>query len=204
MLPNIDPTTNAVNTGASAPAAPQQQVKSPGQSAQDKAAEAAYNALPGIRAPQPETQRTRDDSVQPGAGEARRAGATSQSGRLQAAKPKTGSHPQQQGDQAEINFQLTKEERDAFLNAMSGQENPSDMTEREQTALQRASERVQKLMDDAAARTTDRTDRLDKAIREWYSRLSNGKYSAPPNLLQLIQQAAAGNMNFKNIGESVA
>ncbi len=197
MLPNVDPATNAANVGAATPVS-QTQVKRP---ETDRAARLyAPSPAPGEqRIPADQTQ-TREEVRQKEAVETQKT-ADSSTQTPKTGKPKTGSYPKQAGDQAEINFQLTREERDAFLNAMSGQEDPSEMTEQEQSALQRASERIEKLLEDATTRQTDRTDRLDKAIREWYSRLSNGKYNAPPDLILFIQQAAAGNMNFKNIGE---
>ncbi len=196
MLPNIDPAANAANVTVTQ-TIPQPQAR---RAEADRATRAYANpAVPGEQRAPADQARIRDDARRNEAVETQKAAdsATSKSGRL--ARPKTDSYPKQPGDQAEINFQMTREEREAFLNAMSGQEDPSDMTEQEQTALQRAAERIDKLLENAATRQTDRGDRLDKAVREWYSRLSNGK-APPPDLLVFIRQAAAGNMNFKNIG----
>lgn len=94
-------------------------------------------------------------------------------------------------DQAEIKLQLTREEREVFLNAISGRESPSEMSEEEQELLQKTSERIEKLIEEANARDTQTKERVDKAVKEWYTRLSNGK-QPPGDLLTLIRQAAAG------------
>lgn len=191
MLPNIDPTTNAANVGA----AVQPQVK---KTESDKAIE-AYNsnasAAPRVK--------SADEQVQSG-GAVRRKEAREAQRAVEGApvartgKSKTDTYLRQGQDQAEINFQLTREERAVFLGAMSGQDDPEQMTEQEQGTLQKAAERIEKLLEDATTRKTDRTDRLDKAIKEWYSRLSNGKHKAPADLIRLIQQAAAGDLNFRD------
>lgn len=102
-------------------------------------------------------------------------------------------------DSAEINFQLTLEERDVFLNAMSGQEDPASMTPEEQTTLQKVSERIEKLLEEAEGKSADRVDRLDKAIKEWYNRLSNGKHKAPADLVRLIRLSALGTGDLSKI-----
>ena len=190
MLPNIDPTTNAANVGA----AVQPQVK---RTESDKAIEAYNNASPAPRV------KSADERVQTGGEinrkEARGAQRTAEGAPIaRTGKSKTDSYLRAGQDQAEINFQLTREERAVFLGAMSGQEDPKQMTEQEQGTLQKAAERIEKLLEDATTRRTDRTDRLDKAIKEWYSRLSNGKHKVPADLIRLIQQAAAGDLNFKD------
>lgn len=192
MLPNIDPT----NSAASVAAQTQPQVKRP---ELDKALEAYSNQTPAVQSPAAPAQNRRHetDRVTVESGEAQKAAQVTKA--AADAKHKTGIYQKPAQDQAEINFQLTREERDAFINAISGQENPKDMTEREQTALQRAAERVEKLIEEATTRSTDRGERLDKAIKEWYSRLTNGKHKAPADLVRLIQQAAAGNLNFNSI-----
>lgn len=191
MLPNIDPTNNSANVGA---VAGQSQVKRP---EVDKALE-AYGSSPSQAKPA-EQVRSRDSVQQREAREAQKTAEGSPASRT--AKSKTDTYLKQGQDQAEINFQLTREERAVFLNAMSGREDPSEMTEEEQGTLQRASERIEKFIEEASTRRTDRSDRLEKAIKEWYTRLSNGKHKAPSDLVRLIQQAAAGNVDFKNIGE---
>ncbi len=95
------------------------------------------------------------------------------------------------GDQAEINFQMSREEREVFLSAMSGRESVSEMSEEEQRLMERASERLEKLIEAADARDAASRERMDKAVKEWYLRLSNGK-QPPADLLTLIRQASQG------------
>ncbi len=102
-------------------------------------------------------------------------------------------------DQAEINFQLTREERDVFLNAISGDESVEEMTKQEQETLQKTAERIEKLIEDADTRTAEGRERLDKAIKEWYTRLANGKHKPPTDLIRLIQAAAAGRTDLTYI-----
>jgi hypothetical protein len=101
--------------------------------------------------------------------------------------------PSQRGDQAEINFQMSREEREVFLSAMSGREEVSEMSEAEQEMMERATERLDKLIEAASARDTASRERVDKAVKEWYLRLSNGK-QPPADLLTLIRQSAAGKL----------
>ncbi|MCD7896757.1 MAG: hypothetical protein LUG50_08805 [Planctomycetaceae bacterium] len=102
-------------------------------------------------------------------------------------------------DQAEINFQLTREERDVFLNAISGDESVEEMTKQEQETLQKAAERIEKLIEEADTRTAEGRERLDRAVKEWYSRLANGKHKPPTDLLRLIQAAAAGKTDLSYV-----
>lgn len=97
-------------------------------------------------------------------------------------------------DQAEINFQMTREERDVFLGAMSGRERVSDMTENEQRLMEKAAERLERLIETAEAKDAAGRERVDKAVKEWYLRLSNGK-QPPSDLLTLIRDAAAGKLD---------
>lgn len=98
-------------------------------------------------------------------------------------------------DQAEINFQLTMEERDAFLSAFTSKQDPSSMTPEEREALQKASERISKYIDETVARNGDNRERVEKALREWYSHLTKGETDGPLDLLNLLRQAAMGNLD---------
>ena len=98
------------------------------------------------------------------------------------------------GDQAEINFQLTREEREAFLSAMTGRERVSEMSEGEQRLVEKVSERLEKLIETADAKDAASRERVDKAVKEWYLRLSNGKQPSS-DLLTLIRDAAAGKLD---------
>ncbi len=96
-------------------------------------------------------------------------------------------------DQAGINFQMTREEREVFLSAISGRERVSEMSENEQKLMEKAAERLEKLIEAADTRDTANREKLDKAVKEWYTRLANGK-QPPPDLIMLISQAAAGKL----------
>lgn len=97
-------------------------------------------------------------------------------------------------DTAELGFLLTREEREVFVNAISGRESPEEMSDEEQELLQKTSERIDKLIEDAMSRTTENRERIDSAVKEWYSRLSNGKLEAGEDLLFLIRKAARGEL----------
>lgn len=99
-------------------------------------------------------------------------------------------------DQADISFQLTREEREVFLSYASGEEEPSQMTQQEQTTLQRVAERLDKLIEESDARSAKGRSRIDAAMKEWYSRLASGK-QAPERLIDLIKLASQGQMDDK-------
>ncbi len=98
------------------------------------------------------------------------------------------------GDQAEINFQMSREEREVFLSVMSGRERVSDMSEDEQRLMEKSAARLEKLIEAADARDAASRERIDKAVKEWYLRLSNGK-QPPTDLLTLIRESAAGRLD---------
>lgn len=102
-------------------------------------------------------------------------------------------------DEADINFQLTREERDVFINAISGAESVKDMSEEEQKTLQKTAERIEKILEAVDTRTEEGRQRADLAIKEWYSRLANGKFKAPSDLLRLIQAAALGQEDLTKV-----
>lgn len=102
-------------------------------------------------------------------------------------------------DEAKINFQMTRDERAVFLNYANGEEDVSEMSQEERDTLQKVSERLETLIENAQTRNTERTEKLEKAIKEWYYRLSNGKATPPTDLLSLIRQAAAGFEDFSKL-----
>ncbi len=109
-------------------------------------------------------------------------------------RPETGGRSKAEiRDQAGINFQMTREEREVFLSAMSGRERVSEMSENEQKLMEKSAERLEKLIEAADARDAASREKLDKAVKEWYIRLANGK-QPPGDLLWLISQAAAGKL----------
>lgn len=168
MLPNVDPTTPSVAVGTGS------QARRP---EVDKVAEA-------YRVAKVNEQIQNDEAAGPRSPEntVRKAAGVRESN--------TRTIAQRAKDSAEINFQLTREEREVFVNALSGKEDPAEMTEQEQTILQRTAERIEKILDEANALDTENRERLDKAVKEWYTRLSNGKHEAPGDLLTLIRKAA--------------
>lgn len=97
-------------------------------------------------------------------------------------------------DTADLGFLLNRQEREVFVNAISGRESPEEMSAEEQELLQKTSERIDKLIEDALSRTTENRERIDSAVKEWYSRLSNGKLEAGEDLLFLIRKAARGEL----------
>ncbi|MCD8138362.1 MAG: hypothetical protein LUE17_01040 [Planctomycetaceae bacterium] len=99
-------------------------------------------------------------------------------------------------DQAEIAFQMTREERDVFTSYVSGEETVDQMSELEQRTLERVAERLERLIAEADARTETGRKRMNLALREWYQRLAGGKQS-PENLIDLIQMATQGRMDDK-------
>lgn len=174
MLPNIDPTT----TTASAVGGTTPQVKRP---EVEKALE-AYQ------------QRPVSDNSSPGELEGTTRSAEKPT-RIVGTRHETDRFKKPAGqDQAELKMQLTREEREVFLNAISGRESTSEMSEEEQRLLQKTTERIEKMLEEADARDAQTRERVDKAVKEWYTRLSNGK-QPPGDLLTLIRQAAAGTLD---------
>jgi hypothetical protein len=92
-------------------------------------------------------------------------------------------------DQVELNFHLTLEERDAFQAAFGSKQNPDVMSPEEKETLQKAAERISSYIDEAIARNSDNRERVEKAVGEWYSRLTKGE-SKPMDLINLLRQAA--------------
>lgn len=171
MLPNIDAGTTAVGVGTQ----PQ-----PWRADQEKAVEAyqtpklrnAYEESSGARAAETVRERQKPEP----------ASAT------QILRRKLGQ------DVAEMGFLLTREEREVFVNAASGREKPEEMTGEEQDLLQKTSERLEKLLDEAMSRQSENRERIDTAVKEWYLRLSNGKREAGEDLLHFIRKAARGEL----------
>ena len=173
MLPKIDPTTPPPSAGSN-PQARRPELD---------------QALEAYKAPQ-----VREQAVQEQAAETRSTTDIIQKAqRTSDARSVSGRAPRDR-DSAEINFQMTREERAVFVNAMSGKEDPADMTEEEQGTLQKVSERIEKLIEDAITRDTASRERVESAVKEWYSRLSNGKREPGQDLLYLIRQAAMGQL----------
>lgn len=166
MLPNID----TINPGASG-------VVPPKRPEVDKAMEA---------------YRTASSSDQPEEIAAKRAlAAREQTG---PSKSKTEIMPAQQ-DRADLKFRLSAEERDAFQAAFDAKQDPATMSPEERETLKKASERISKFIEEAAAKSADNRERVEKAVSEWYSRLSKGEREGPIDLINLLRQAAMGKLD---------
>lgn len=98
-------------------------------------------------------------------------------------------------DQAEINFSVSREERDAFMAVFSEKQDPAAMSPEERETLRKASERITKFVEEAIARNASNRERVEKAVGEWYSRMTNGEHRGPTDLVDLLRQAAMGNLD---------
>lgn len=102
----------------------------------------------------------------------------------------------EQRDQVDIHFTLSREEREAFAAALSNRKNPDgEMTEEEKQTVQKASERITKFIDATIARNQQSREKVEKAVSEWYSKLSRDEPSGPFDLIQLLREAAMGNLD---------
>ncbi len=183
MLSKIDPVTNAAaNAGAA------QQTR---RADADKILE-AYRSAP---APKVEEKRIAKEADSPSAEtkEARAADEVKRAGGVKA-RSSTDNIIKRFDDQADIAFQMTREERDVFLDYVTGEEDPDARTEQEEATLQRVMERLAKLIEEADARSAKGRNRINAAMKTWFSRLSGGK-EVPAHLIELIQQAAQGKLD---------
>lgn len=101
-------------------------------------------------------------------------------------------------DQAEINFTLSREEREAFVSAFNSRQDPAAMSDSEKETLRKASERISKFIDDAISRNSDNREKVEKAVGEWYAKMTKGEQQGPTELITLLRQAALGNLD--NLG----
>lgn len=179
MLPSIDPA--AVGAAASVSGAAQSQ-----RAEMDRVIE-AYKVAPVA---------ADEAKVGAEAGQASRTAAAV--ARPEAIKTKRNANDlfKRPDDQAEVAFQVTREEREVFLNYASGNEDIDELSEHEQTTLQRVAERLDKLIEAASERNAKGMNRINAAMKEWYSRLAGGK-EAPEQLIALIQRASQGKMDDK-------
>lgn len=183
MLPNIDPVTNAAAVGAVTPSTRRPDT--------EKALE-AYTSGSKARV---DEKRVRREAGRVGkeTKEARAPDAVERTGQVRSRDTATDI-VRRIDDQADIAFQMTREEREVFLGYVSGEEELDQLTDQEKITLERVTERVEKLIEQADARSTKGRDRINVAMKEWYSRLANGK-QAPENLIALIQRASQGMMD---------
>lgn len=183
MLPNIDPVSNAAAVGAITPSTRRPDM--------DKALE-AYKNVPAARV---DERRVGKEAGRVGkeTKEARAPDAVERTGQIRSRDSATDI-VRRIDDQADIAFQMTREERDVFLGYTSGEEELDQLTDQEKITLERVTERIEKLIEQADARSTKGRGRINLAMKEWYSRLANGR-QAPENLIDLIQRAAQGMMD---------
>ena len=146
--------------------------------------------------PEPERPVRRPEEETPVSAVERKTEAGEQTGPAKAAKRETEVIPARREDQdrVELNFHLTREEREAFATAFSSKQNPETMSPDEQETLKKASERISKYIEEAVTRNSDSRERVEKAVGEWYSRLTRGEQS-PFDLINLLRQAAMGNLD---------
>ncbi|MCD8350246.1 MAG: hypothetical protein LUC93_06510 [Planctomycetaceae bacterium] len=183
MLPKIDPAAAAAaNVGATQQQARRVEV--------DKVLE-AYKASAATK-----VDERRVGNVGNEAREAARTAETTPG--TQPVRTRTGSTDvlKRGEDQAEIAFQMTREEREVFTSYVSGEETIDQMSEAEKRMLERVAERLERLIAEADTRTETGRKRMDLALREWYQRLAGGKQS-PEHLIDLIQMATQGRMDDK-------
>lgn len=95
-------------------------------------------------------------------------------------------------DQVEINLALSPEERDVFSTALTSEET---LSPEEKATLKKASERLTKFINDAVSKNGERRDRVEKAMTEWYSRISKNELKGPSDLIQLLHSAASGGLD---------
>ncbi len=168
MLPNIDPVQVGAATG-SGQAAPKRET--------DRIVNKAYDAYRGA---------TQDAEVAEKGSRVERAESAAA-----VEKKESPASAYAQRDEAQLSFRVTPEERDSLVTAFSGKESAEKMTKEEKDTLQGASERITKLVEEAAAKSTASRARTEKALSEWYSRLAQGE-SPSGDLLSLLRQAAMG------------
>ena len=188
MFSKIDPVANATaNAGAA------QQTR---RADADKILE-AYQSISSLKVEEKRTVKEADPSDVKAFGaetkEARAADEVKRAERVRG-RSSTTAITKRFNDQADIAFQLTREERDVFLDYVTGETDSESLTDQEEITLQRVTERLSKLIEEADARSAKGRNRINAAMKQWFSRLSGGK-EVPAHLIDLIQQAAQGKMD---------
>lgn len=174
MLPNIDPVQVGAATGSGQAAAKRDT---------DRIVNRAYDAYRGA---------TQDAEVAEKGARVERAESAAA-----VEKKESPANAYVQRDEAQLSFRVTPEERDSLVAAFSGEESAKAMTREEKDTLQGAAERITKLVEEAAAKSTASRERTGKALSEWYSRLSQGE-APSEDLLTLLRQAAMGQFDEMN------
>ncbi|MDR0363085.1 MAG: hypothetical protein LBJ46_10450 [Planctomycetota bacterium] len=113
------------------------------------------------------------------------------------AKAKPGENakpgPEQPKDIFELSFHLTQEERDSLVKAFSKGE---ALAEREQSTLRSTAERISKAIEETLAQRSEKRERVEKAVSEWYSKIAKGEARQPLELVKLLRMAALGQFDF--------
>ncbi len=108
---------------------------------------------------------------------------------------KVKTDPRAKQDQVELNFSLSLEERDAFISAFSNKQDPATMTKEERDTLESAAERITKFVEETVAKNSERRERVEKAVSEWYSRITKRELEGPFDLVDLLRKAASGQLD---------
>jgi DUF4097 and DUF4098 domain-containing protein YvlB len=98
-------------------------------------------------------------------------------------------------DEASLALALTQEEKAVLLAVFSEGRTPASLTPEEKDAFHLASERIQDLIDQTLTRSQSHKARIEKALEEWFSRLTQGKNQGPLDLINLFHQAASGELD---------
>lgn len=95
-------------------------------------------------------------------------------------------------DQATFNMSVTREERDALVAALSGGDEAKSLSQEEKETARAAADRISKHLDDAMAKNAESRAKVEKAVTEWYAKLSRGEQRSATELIDLLHKAAAG------------
>ena len=100
-------------------------------------------------------------------------------------------------DQAEMAFSLTAEERDALVKTVAAarRDESAELSPQEQETLRQTAERIAKAVDETIAKNNDKRQFVEKAVSEWYTKLSNGEAVEPFELIKLLRDAAVGKLD---------
>ena len=167
MLPNVDPVTQGTSSGGTA-----------------YLRRADYPQLAQAEIPEATAEKAKESNASQALGKSNNADAN--------AKAKNSIWENK--DQAELNFSLTREEKEVFVNAFSKDQDPATMSEDDQETLQKAAERISKFVEEAIAKKAENRKRIEKAVSEWYDKISNGEGKGPAELIHLLHQAAMGTL----------
>lgn len=187
MLPTIE--TGAGAAAMAAPTAPRRPEAAPEAASRAAAISSLYSS--GWRTA---SQNAPIGAAQRGAQEAggseavtKPASPTSRSTRIYGVRGRT--------DQTELGFTLSADEREAFIDAFVDRKSPAEMSPEEKDTIQKASERITNFVDETIARNNGKREQVEKAVGEWYSRISRGELDSSTDLINLLRLAATGDLD---------